>query len=191
MTGEELPIRVLISGPSPVLVDGVSRLLGAAEALAVVGADPVDVVVHLDGTSATASTDRPAVAVSSSGSVPVDAIVAGVRAVVDPEHGPDALVDAIRCVAGGGHLLDRRHVDELAAALAAVQAKSRAPVQLTRREHDVLECVRRGKTLKETAAELGVSVKTVENTQRLLFTKLGVKTRSQAIARTHQIGGGS
>ena len=187
-------LRVRVEGPSPVLVRGVSVLLAGSPGISVVDHGPADVAVLLevapapDGCPAVAvgapvGPDAPDVMVQAA----VDAIVGGVRAVVDPRQGSAALVDAVRCVAEGGHRLDRSHVDALAEALARSRDRASAPVVLTRRERDVLRCVRQGLSIKQTAAELGVSVKTVENTQRLMFTKLGVRTRAQAIARTHTL----
>lgn len=195
MSGEpERTLRVRVEGPSPVLVRGVSLLLAGSPGIAVVDHGPADVAVLLevapapDGCPAVAvgapvGPDAPDVMVQAA----VDAIVGGVRAVVDPHQGSAALLDAVWCVAEGGHRLDRRQVDALAEALARSRDRAAAPVVLTRRERDVLRCVRHGLSIKQTAAELGVSVKTVENTQRLMFTKLGVRTRAQAIARTHTL----
>lgn len=195
MSGEAgRTLRVRVEGPSPVLVRGISVLLAGSPGISVVEHGPADVAVLLevapapDGCPAVAvgapvAPDAPDAVVQAT----VDAIVGGVRAVVDPHQGGAALVDAVRCVADGGHRLDRGHVDALAEALARSRDRASAPVVLTRRERDVLRCVRQGLSIKQTAAELGVSVKTVENTQRLMFTKLGVRTRAQAIARTHTL----
>jgi DNA-binding NarL/FixJ family response regulator len=195
MSGEAgRTLRVRVEGPSPVLVRGISVLLAGSPGISVVEHGPADVAVLLevapapDGCPAVAvrapdAPDAPVAVVRAT----VVAIVGGVRAVVDPHQGGAALVDAVRCVADGGHRLDRGHVDALAEALARSRDRASAPVVLTRRERDVLRCVRQGLSIKQTAAELGVSVKTVENTQRLMFTKLGVRTRAQAIARTHTL----
>ncbi|MGE0308582.1 MAG: response regulator transcription factor, partial [Acidimicrobiia bacterium] len=53
---------------------------------------------------------------------------------------------------------------------------------------DILNCVEEGCSVKQTARSLGISPKTVENTQRHLFKKLGVRNRSQAVARAHALG---
>ena len=61
-------------------------------------------------------------------------------------------------------------------------------ISLTGREADLLNSVAAGESVKQTARSLGIAVKTVENTQRMLFRKLGVRNRSQAIAVATSLG---
>ncbi|NNE55326.1 MAG: response regulator transcription factor [Flavobacteriales bacterium] len=51
---------------------------------------------------------------------------------------------------------------------------------LTERERDILLLIRLGKSNKEIAADLDVSVNTVKTHMRNLFTKLKVNNRTQA-----------
>jgi two-component system nitrate/nitrite response regulator NarP len=53
---------------------------------------------------------------------------------------------------------------------------------LTRREMEVLSDLAAGRTNKQIARELGVSLNTVKFHVRNLFQKLGVNSRSQAIS---------
>jgi len=53
---------------------------------------------------------------------------------------------------------------------------------LTRREQEVLAELRRGRTNREIAARLGVSITTVNKHVQQVLKKLHVRTRSQAIA---------
>jgi two-component system, NarL family, nitrate/nitrite response regulator NarL len=46
----------------------------------------------------------------------------------------------------------------------------------------------RGDTVRQTARSLGISVKTVENTQGRLFRKLGARNRAGALAVAHGLG---
>ena len=42
--------------------------------------------------------------------------------------------------------------------------------------------------MKQTARDLGIAPKTVENLQGRLFRKLGARNRAQAVARAHALG---
>ncbi len=52
---------------------------------------------------------------------------------------------------------------------------------LTRREHQVLSELRRGRTNKEIAARLGVSITTINKHVQQVLKKLQVRTRAQAV----------
>jgi DNA-binding NarL/FixJ family response regulator len=54
---------------------------------------------------------------------------------------------------------------------------------LTQREHEVLSELKRGRTNREIAARLGVSVSTVNKHVQQVLKKLHVKNRGQAVAR--------
>ncbi len=58
---------------------------------------------------------------------------------------------------------------------------SRSLAALTRREREVLELLRRGKPNKVIAAELGLSVRTVEGHRANITEKMGVKSLGQLI----------
>jgi DNA-binding NarL/FixJ family response regulator len=60
--------------------------------------------------------------------------------------------------------------------------------EVSMREHQILESIDRGLSVKQTALALGVSPKTVENLQSRLFGKLGARNRAQAVYRAHQLG---
>ena len=62
------------------------------------------------------------------------------------------------------------------------------PGNLTGREAEVLQLVTRGSSNKAIAAELGVSVKTVERHMANIFNKLGVQSRAAATSYAHQRG---
>ena len=54
--------------------------------------------------------------------------------------------------------------------------------ELTPRESDILDGLRRGDTNAEIAAQLFLSPKTVEHHVSRVLTKLGVRTRAEAAA---------
>jgi DNA-binding NarL/FixJ family response regulator len=83
------------------------------------------------------------------------------------------LLDTIRSVHAG-----RRHVTAEVASEVALHA---AEESLSERELDVLTAVADGKSNKEVARELSVSEDTVKGHLKIIFTKLGVTDRTQAV----------
>lgn len=112
---------------------------------------------------------------------------AGADAVFGPDLATDDLVRAVHAVADGGCFLAptaaRRVVDLLRGGEVADPAPS-----LTPRELDILLCVAQGLSVKQTARQLGIAPKTVENLQSRMFRKLGVRNRAQAVAHAHSAG---
>lgn len=116
----------------------------------------------------------------------VEAVVAGADAVVHADTAPDVVVRALEQVSQGGSILrpsQARMVTRLARAAAA-----QPQVVLSRRESEIVASIADGKAVKQTARDLGISAKTVENLQGRLFRKLGVRSRAQAVARAHGLG---
>ncbi len=62
------------------------------------------------------------------------------------------------------------------------------PVALSMREREILDSIAEGHTVRETAVRLGIAVKTVENLQGRLFSKLGTHNRSQTLTVAYQMG---
>ncbi|HKI92563.1 MAG TPA: helix-turn-helix transcriptional regulator [Gaiellaceae bacterium] len=83
-----------------------------------------------------------------------------------------------------GKRLRARRVREPDGLVVVVLEERRATYPpLTRREHDVLSHVRNGLTSGEIAARLYLSPRTVERHLRNAYAKLGVHTRTAAVAR--------
>jgi pimeloyl-ACP methyl ester carboxylesterase/DNA-binding CsgD family transcriptional regulator len=70
------------------------------------------------------------------------------------------------------------------------QPESLALASLTVRERQILDRIARGRSNDEIAAEIGVSPKTVRNVVSILFDKLGVTSRAQAIVKAREAGFG-
>jgi DNA-binding NarL/FixJ family response regulator len=66
------------------------------------------------------------------------------------------------------------------------QSTSRASPTLTKREQDVLQLLAEGRDQKEIAAHLVISTKTVGTHLEHMFTKLGVRSRAQAVASAYR-----
>ncbi|MCR6485390.1 LuxR C-terminal-related transcriptional regulator [Amycolatopsis sp. OK19-0408] len=61
------------------------------------------------------------------------------------------------------------------------------PVSLTPREREILAAIGSGHTTRQTASELGISARTVENLQGTLFRKLRVHSRTAALVAAHDL----
>ncbi|HEX5900509.1 MAG TPA: response regulator transcription factor [Solirubrobacteraceae bacterium] len=106
------------------------------------------------------------------------ALRAGAAGYVLKEAADDELVDAVRRVAEGGTYLNPR----LGAVLAAAPPEpSGPPDDLTEREVEVLRLIALGHTNAEIAAELYLSVRTVESHRAHIQQKLGRSTRAELV----------
>lgn len=213
-----MTIRVLVVDDQAIVRDGLVTVLSlvpdlqvvgeaadGAEAVAMVAADPPDVVLMdlrmpgTDGPTATASIVRshPGVAVlvlttyADDASI-VGALRAGARGYLTKDAGRSELATAIRAVATGQATFDAEVGARLVAQLAAptpTAPSTHAPTglrdrfpELTPREADVLERIAAGRTNPEIAAELFLTVPTVKSYVNQVFAKLGVRTRAEAVA---------
>jgi len=120
----------------------------------------------------------------------VTALRAGARGYLTKDAGRAEIATAIRAVASGQSTFDAtvgaRLVAQLAggtapAPAAPVGLRTRFP-DLTPREADVLERIAEGRSNPEIAAELFLTVPTVKSYVNQVFTKLGVRTRAEAVA---------
>ena len=102
----------------------------------------------------------------------LEALRAGVKGCVSKSQAAEHLLQAIKDVSGGGVYLSP-HVS--GAVVQAYLAKTDMPYEpLTPRERQVLQLIAEGKTTKETAAVLDVSVKTAETHRTNLMEKLDI-----------------
>lgn len=119
-------------------------------------------------------------------------------------HDNDTLVRTIQRLGVGGYLLKSAGPQELVGAIRSVCAgervfaheETREPAAFdtiealrpTRKEIEVLNAVARGLKNREVAADLHLSVNTVEFHLRNLFTKLGATSRADALMRAQRLG---
>jgi DNA-binding NarL/FixJ family response regulator len=102
----------------------------------------------------------------------LEALRAGVKGCVSKSQAAEHLLQAIKDVCVGGVYLSP-HVS--GAVVQAYLAKTELPYEpLTPRERQVLQLIAEGKTTKETAAVLDVSVKTAETHRTNLMEKLDI-----------------
>jgi DNA-binding NarL/FixJ family response regulator len=106
-----------------------------------------------------------------------DSLDAGARGFALKDAPLDDLSRAIDTVAGGG-----LYVDPVLAAALATTRRADAPKALTERERDVLRMLAEGSSYAEIGASLFLSPDTVRAHAQRAMTKLGARTRTQAVA---------
>jgi two-component system, NarL family, response regulator NreC len=107
-----------------------------------------------------------------------EALRVGAAGYVPKEAAGSQLLEAIGVVAADGTYLD----PQLGARLAATSAAAgRAASELTEREIEVLRLIARGRTNREMAERLFLSVRTVESHRARIQRKLGRSRRSDLV----------
>jgi len=192
-------IRVAIADKNPLIQAGLKQLLaedprfellhvasGCEEFMRNVDRQPVDVGVigwiigPCDGRyilDRVPKLDRPPRIIVYTGdvnpAVPAQVMRHGGAGFVSKSEQPEVLLDTIATVARGRMVFP--YID--------VRTIYENPLTtLTRRELEVLSDLASGRTNKQIARDLGVSLNTVKFHVRNLFQKLGVNSRGQAIA---------
>jgi DNA-binding NarL/FixJ family response regulator len=211
------PIRVLIVDDDVATRVGLRAIMGAAPDITVVGesgsaedafeqigaANP-DVVlmdVQLPGTDGITATERITARASDDGPRVImlttfeidDYVFRSLRAgasgfLLKRARGED-LTEAVRSVASGNALpaptLTRRLIERFAV---TSTARTTAVQTLTEREREVLLLVAGGRSNQEIASDLAISLDTVKSHVKHIFTKLGVRDRSQAVIAAYESG---
>lgn len=174
-------------------VEVVADVSSADEAVAVAGlCDVITMDLNLgdgeDGVSATkrirALSNPPAVLVLTnydSDAKILAAIEAGALGHLLKDAEPEQLVSAVERAKRGETILEPRLLTKL------TQEVQRPKPQLTSREHEVLVLLATGKKNVEIAAAVHVSIATVKSHLAAIYSKLGVSSRTAALAeaRTH------
>jgi DNA-binding NarL/FixJ family response regulator len=110
------------------------------------------------------------------------AICAGADGYLLKEASFDSLRDGLAEVRRGGAPMNGFIAKQVLRALARNQAVP-PDYGLTGREREILECLVRGLSNKESATHLGMSVHTVDFHQRRIYQKLHVNNRTSAVAK--------
>ncbi|HET9879838.1 MAG TPA: response regulator transcription factor [Candidatus Limnocylindria bacterium] len=210
------PFRVVIADDHPVYRDGLrvtldgwdkATLVGEAsdgeEVVALAARLHPDVVVmdvQMPGRSGVDAT-RAIVARSPSTAVLVltmfeedDLVVAamraGARGYLLKGASRDELRSAITTVATGGAVFGPAVASRLGAIIERAGSSARTFPELTDREHEVLELIAQGRANPDIGHRLGISEKTVRNHVSIIFAKLEVIGRPEAIVRAREAGMG-
>jgi two-component system nitrate/nitrite response regulator NarL len=114
------------------------------------------------------------------------ALEQGAAGFLPKEATPEEIADAVVACAGGRNVVP----PELASALVS-QIRLRAVIEapaLSQREREILGLIAAGKTVREIARELFLSVSTVKTHVQHLYEKLGVSDRAAAVAEAMRHG---
>ena len=116
----------------------------------------------------------------------LEALRAGIKGYVLKTQAGAELVQAIRSILGGGFYLSPGISESVVNAALANNPVALDP--LTQRERQVLQLIGEGKTNKEIAQQLGMSVKTVESHRANLMKKLAVHETAGLVRHAIKIG---
>ena len=112
----------------------------------------------------------------------VRVLKAGARGYLTKDSAPDDLVKAIRKVVSGGTYVSGFLAEKLAMEIGIGTDSSKLPHEtLSDREFQVLRLIAAGKSVKEIAAELYLSVKTVSTYRARLLLKMNLETNAELI----------
>lgn len=111
---------------------------------------------------------------------------AGASGYITKDSSPDELIDAVRKVAGGGKYLARELAEKIAFE-ASAPAASVPHEALTEREMTILRMLAKGVKMKEIAADLGISNKTVSAHKARIMQKMQISNDAKLMqyAVTH------
>ncbi|WP_091503412.1 response regulator transcription factor [Microbacterium sp. cf332] len=184
-------------------IDVVGEAHDVASALAVIGSAQPDVVlldVHLPGGSGderaggaeviagvgSTRTRFLALSVSDAADDVVRVIRAGARGYITKGSSGDEVSSAVAAVAGGDAVFSPRLAGFVLDAFGAVAGETATAVdeldRLSAREQEVMRLIARGYAYKEVAAELFISVKTVETHVSAVLRKLQLSSRHELTA---------
>jgi DNA-binding NarL/FixJ family response regulator len=196
-------IRVFIVDDNFVARRGLRSVLEAEDGIAVVGEAssgsealkrlrecPADVVLmdirmsDIDGIEATSKLllDNPdsrilMATVIEDPVVHMNAMLAGARGYLVYGHfAPETLTDAIRAVASG----QRINIPKIPVE-ASIRKGESENSGLTQREDEIMRLIAAGKDNREIAASLNIEEKTVKNHINNVYSKIGVRSRREAI----------
>lgn len=182
-------------------IEVVGEAAGGMAAIAAAEATAPDVVVmdlhlpDLGGVEATRAITnaRPEVGVlvltmfDDSESV-FNAMRAGARGYLLKGAEPDELVRAVQAVARGEAIFGQSIAAQVLRYFNGLNASTVSFPELTAREREVLELIAGGRSNSEIAQVLSLSGKTVRNHVSIIFGKLRVADRAQAIVRAREAG---
>jgi DNA-binding NarL/FixJ family response regulator len=117
-------------------------------------------------------------------------IEAGAAGYVLKRSAAETLIAAIRAVAAGEMYLDPALASKLVSELMRDQSHASGPIgnDLSEREAEVVRLVAQGYSNKEVAAQLAISVRTIETYKARAMEKLGIDSRAALVRYAAQRG---
>lgn len=108
------------------------------------------------------------------------ALRSGAAGYLTKDHSPEQLVQAVRRVARGGKYVSEALAEKLAGLVD--YGRTRAPHErLSDREFEVLRALGSGMAVKDVAAQLNLSAKTVSTYRARLLEKMGLKSKADLV----------
>lgn len=111
----------------------------------------------------------------------VRAVRGGASAYVTKESAPEELITALRKVLAGGRYMTPALAEKVAFAYASPGASEKPHQSLSERELEILRLIGAGKSLKEIAAMLELSVKSVGTYRSRVLEKMSMSTNADLI----------
>lgn len=105
----------------------------------------------------------------------------GASGYLTKESAPEELIAAIQKVMGGGRYMSPALAEKIAFAYASPTAQAAPHHALSEREMEVLQLIGAGKSLKEIAARMALSVKSVSTYRSRVLEKMAMSTNAQLI----------
>jgi two-component system invasion response regulator UvrY len=199
-------IRIAIADDHPIVREGLRRIVSedpgisvageastAVELFRLLGAAAVDIIlldVSMPGaafieTLSDLRARHPSVRILVLSAHPEDqwamrSLQAGAAGYLTKDHSPEQLVNAIRRVARGGKYVSETMAERLAGMMDS--GRTRAPHELlSDREFEVLRALGGGMMVKDVAAQLHLSAKTVSTYRTRLLEKMGLRTKADLV----------
>ncbi len=120
----------------------------------------------------------------------LEAVRAGANGYLLKEAGLSEVLHAVRVVADGGSLLEPAITERLLRSMERLLRDERkqetAKELLTQRERDILTYIARGFSNKVIASEMHLAERTIKFYATIIFEKLGVNNRAEAVAKALQ-----
>lgn len=118
----------------------------------------------------------------------VRALKAGAAGYLTKQSAAEELIDAVRKALAGGRYITAALAEKLATVLAGGAGAGLPHEDLSDREFQTLRLLAAGRAVKEIAAELSLSAKTVSTYRARVLEKLGVKTTVELLRYALQHG---
>lgn len=109
----------------------------------------------------------------------LEALKSGASGYMLKEAEPEALLRALHSCLAGGLSLQEQVAAKVVPRLLKQQEKKTVDPEITPRELDIVRRVGEGRSNREIADELGLSIGTVKNSISLILDKLGLRDRTQ------------
>jgi len=113
----------------------------------------------------------------------LDAVRAGAKGYLLKGTGLDEVLHAVRVAAEGGSLLEPKVAERLRDSMERILRSGKVPTPLTERERDILTHIAHGLSNKAIGDELHLAERTVKFHATIIFQKLGVSNRAEAVAK--------